>query len=208
MAFRAFSICVFVGCAAVGAAQVTVPLDSLNLGGNPYIEVGPSLTFANVGGSGVDVSFVQNTDLRAYDLSQYGGSAWTGPGLIGLIDMPWTTFSNPGGTDIDFSAPVSNFSLNAGDFGGDSDTPLEIQAYDSIGNLIGTATSDWGAGVFPPFATLSVNVSGISRIHYSSGGQFPGSTFYNEVTFTPAPEPATVVVLGAAILGVLRRRTR
>jgi hypothetical protein len=100
-----------------------------------------------------------------------------------LIDMSWSTFQNPNGTDILFDVPVKNFSLRAGDFGGDDDSPLKIEAFDAGGASLGVAMVSWPASTFPPFATLSLNVSGIRKVHYSSGGQFTGSTFIDDVTF-------------------------
>ena len=113
---------------------------------------------------------------------------------------------NPDGTDIQFSTPVSDFSLRAGDFGSDIDSPLRIEAFDAGGLSLGVAMADWDQNQFPPFVTLSLNVDGISRIHYSSGGSFPSSTFIDDLTFTvPAPGAATLVGC-AGLISLPRRR--
>lgn len=196
------------GASVAAHATVTVPLDSLNLGGSPFINVGPELTFDNVGGSGVKVTWNPKSVLRAYDLVQFGGSAWTGPGTIGLIDMPWDTFSNPLGAEITFSQPVSNFSMRAGDFGSDDDEFLRIEAFDAGGTSLGTHSVAWGNNN-PPFATLQLAVPNISRIVYKSGGPFANSTFFNEVKFdAPVPEPATLLTLAVGALGIRARRNK
>ena len=71
-----------------------------------------------------------------------------------------------------------------------------------------------------PFATLTLNVSGIRRVHFSSGGLYPGSTFIDNVSFTAkeaivdtqseAPEPSTLGMAGAALIAIglaQKRRT-
>jgi hypothetical protein len=78
---------------------------------------------------------------------------------------------------------VSNFSLRAGDFGSDDDSPLRIEAFDGNGGSLGVHAVSWPSSAFPPFATLTLSVAGIRRVHYSSGGPFTGSTFIDDITF-------------------------
>jgi hypothetical protein len=126
------------------------------------LDVGPTLTFPNVDGSGITVTLHQGTDFRVYDLVQFGGS-YPGPGRQALIDMSWSTFQNPAGTDILFDSPVQNFSLLAGDYGGDDDSPLRMEAFDASGASLGVAAVAWPANTNPPFGLVSLNVSGIRR---------------------------------------------
>ncbi len=188
------------------AASSAAVVDFENVVTSSYESFGSSLTYANVGGSGVNVTFTAGVELRVYDLVTFGG--YPGPGRNGLIDLDWNSVQNPAGTDIRFSKPVGGFSLLAGDFGSDDDGPLRIEAFNAAGTSLGVATAPWSAAAMPPFALLSLNVSGISRVHYSSGGQYTGSTFIDNVTFNPVPEPSAFAALGLGAAAMLRRRKR
>jgi hypothetical protein len=196
---------------AVQLPAEVIDFESFNLAGAVFLDTPEILSFMNVGGSGVNVTINGGADLRIYDLVQFGSYAFPGPQA--LIDMNWGTFTNPAGTDIFFSTLVSNFSLIAGDFGSDSDTPLRIEAFNAGGASLGVATALWPATANPPFALLSLNLSGISRVHYSSGGSFTGSTFVDNITFTPGaaavPEPrfSALIALGAMTLMLLHRKS-
>jgi len=198
------------------AAPVVLDFESFNLGGATFLDTPETLNFTNVGGSGVNLQINGGDDVRIYDLALFAGS-YAGPGRQALIDMNWRNYNNPSGTDLVFSAAVSNFSLIAGDFGSDDDSPLRIEAFDENGASLGVATSVWGASAFPPFAQLSLNVAGIRRVHYSSGGFFRSSTFIDDIRFeaggtppgpTPASAPASLALalLGLGLLGAQRRR--
>jgi hypothetical protein len=167
---------------ALGAAQsYVVDFEDFNLNGGLFLDVSETLALNDVGGSGIDVLILGNADNRIYDLVQFGHYAFASPQA--LIDMNWTNYQNPAGTDILFSSSVSSVSLIAGDFGGDNDSPITITAYDAAGNVVDTDTTLWDG--FPPFQLLSVVGSGIVRVHYFSGGQYTNSTFFDDITFTP-----------------------
>jgi len=154
---------------AAEANAAVIDFEQFNLGGGLFLDVGSPLVFPNVSGSGVTVSINEGADNRIYDLVLFGGT-YPGPGRQALIDWNWSTFQNVNGTDIVFSSPVSDFSLIAGDYGSDDDTPLRIEAFDQNNVSLGVAAANWPSTANPPFALLSLNVSGISRVHYSSGG--------------------------------------
>jgi hypothetical protein len=214
------------------ASPSIIDFENFNLNGGLFLDTPDTLQFMNAGGSAVNVTINGGSDLRIYNLALFGG--YTFPGPQALIDMNWNTFTNPIGTDILFSSDVSDFSLIAGDFGSDDDSPLRIEAFNAAGSSLGVTTAAWPATSFPPLALLSLNVSGIRRIHYSSGGSFPGSTFIDNLTFTAAkkldacsgrvdcrqenpaslevavPEPitASLTLLGLATVCWLRLRRR
>jgi hypothetical protein len=190
---------------------VAIDFESFVLGGGTFLDTPDSLTFIDVGGSGVNVVIGGGSDLRIYNLVLFGGT-YAASGPQALIDVSWDTVTNPLGTDILFSSPVSNFSLIAGDFGGDDDTPLRIEAFNASNQSIGVATAAWTSSNNPPLALLSLNVSGIRRIHYSSGGSFANSTFIDNLTFSPTPsevpEPGETGLVGVALGLMLAYRQR
>ncbi|MEA2552404.1 MAG: hypothetical protein QOJ65_580, partial [Fimbriimonadaceae bacterium] len=158
--------------------------------------------------SGVNVTMNEGADFRIYDLGMFSGDSSLN-GEQALIDMSWSTFTNTSGTAISFSSDVSGFSLDAGDFGSDEDTPLTIRLYDASNNLLDTISANWSASAnIPPYAHLASSATGVRKVVYTSGGNFPGSTFIDNVTFTaaPVPEPASMLVLGTGALVLLRRR--
>jgi hypothetical protein len=160
------------------AEASTIGFENFNTADSVYIEVSSPLQYTNTDGSDVTVTFVAGAGFKIYDLSRYGYPAATGHALL---DWPGTNYV---GTTIFFDAPVKDFSLQAGDFGGDDDSPLTITAYDSTNNIVGTASTLWPTNQFPPFVLLSVSATNIRKVVYSSGGLNPGSTFIDNVTFT------------------------
>lgn len=191
------------GC--VGWAKaVTIDFEGFNLGGALFLDVSETLVFNNVDGSGVNVTIVGGADNRVYDLLQFGGD----PSTTGqaLIDWFWPGGSNPVGTAILFDRPIPSFSLRAGDFGSDDDSPLMITAFDAQDQTLAQDSVLWDASSSPPFATLSVSAPSIRKVIYNSGGNWPNSTFIDDLTFIP--EPATVALLGLGSLVLIRRRQR
>jgi hypothetical protein len=190
-----------------GAAHAAVvDFEQFDLGGNTFLDVGASLVFPNVDGSGVDLTIIEGADNRIYDLFLFADDPAASDQA--LIDFAWPFGSNGNGTTILFSSAVSSFSLIAGDFGSDADGPIMITAYDSEDNIVGEDSVSWSADQMPPFALLSVDASSIHKVIYLSGGDFKNSTFIDDLTFTPVPEPSTALLLGMGLVFMAHRASR
>lgn len=194
------------GVAALALADAAragflIDFESFDLGGETFLDVPETLLFLDVGGSGIDVTINGMVNNRIYDLFLFGGD----PNAVGqaLIDWGWNG-PNPDGTDFLFSAGITSFSIEAGDFGGDDDSPLQIVAFDADDQMVAMDSVPWSS--FPPFATLSVNAPDIRRVRFSSGGTFPGSVFMDNMMFTPVPVPGTLGLLVFGALAMPRRR--
>lgn len=128
----------------------------------------------------VKLTIVGGAELRVYDLFRYAGGPLRGQALI---DWDWQRQTNTVGTTLLFSRPVESVSLDAGDWGSDDDSPLELTAMDCNGRVLHRTSVSWTIERNPPFARLSVQAAGICRVVYRSGGQYPGSTFIDNVRF-------------------------
>jgi len=116
---------------------------------------------------------------------------------------------------VDFSVPISSAMVGMGDSGGDMDY-LSLEAYSEPGGT-GTLLASDSAVLTPvgsqfSFLTLSVEAASIRSLAMVGGSyDYPNSVVYDNLTVTPIPEPATLVVLGTGAAGLLlcvRRRRR
>ena len=178
----------------------TIDFEGFDLGRGSHLDVADTLIFPDVSGSGVDVTIAGGSDMRICDVGVYGGNALLDQDPIG---WPSLLGSMHNGTTISFSMPVYDFSLSAGDFGNDNDISLMISAFDSADNPLGTSSVDWDANATAPFATLSINLSGIKKVVYTSGGPYANSTFIDNITFTPVPVPSTILLLSTGLVGLV-----
>jgi hypothetical protein len=133
-----------------------------------------------------------------------------------------------GGLIFTFSRPVSNFSIEYGDFNGDSDTAT-LSAFsgpNATGTLLGTPiTDDYGDQSLPVFDTLSTSANGIDSVLITGTSATPSrsiaqhseiSLYFDNVVVDVAstPEPSSLVL--STTVGVLislcilykRRRSR
>jgi len=164
--------------APLSFAQYVIDFEDFNLQGQQYLDVAESLVIPNAGGSTMTVTINAGADNRIYDLALFAG--YVGQSLI---DWPWPSGSNPAGTDILFDSAVNFFSIEAGDFGSDDDSPLQITAYDINNQVVGSDSVPWPSTAFPPFAVLTIQAAGIVRVHFSSGGPYANSVFLDNITF-------------------------
>lgn len=124
---------------------------------------------------------------------------------------------------INFSQAIVDAALSFGDYNQDDDSPVTLQAFSGLngtGSLIDTDTTNFFGnnsielGQSGPLV-LSVAGTGITSLILTSGGQFPGTLFVDNVVVNVAsevPEPASLLTFGiaglaAATVGWRRRRT-
>jgi hypothetical protein len=126
-------------------------------------------------------------------------------------------FESPYPTDvyvIEFSQDVYGLTLEFGDFGSDSDTPVSAKLFSGTGGgglEVDSASGVWAASdTFPSFGTLMLTGQFRSAT-FTSGGSFPNTLFWDNFTINtvnPVPEPATIALIGIALGGgaIARRR--
>lgn len=184
----------FVLLLASGGVQASV----IDFNSTPVEIAYDQLVFSNIEGSGVDLTILPGS---AHLMVQ--NIPGTSPALLDFTDSGYAI-----GTTFLFSKDVKGFSVQAGDYGADNDTPLLLKLYDASDNLIDTISSDWPDGAsIPGYATLSSDVLGIRKAVFYSGGIYPGSVYLDNVKFNqPVPEPASFLALTVGGLLALRRR--
>jgi len=165
---------------------------------------GVTMTVTRVGGNAFDLE-----DLSASTPS------WGSSSLSPFFDVSNSAFI------FTFSQPVSAFSIQVGDFDGDSDTEsgTAFSGPNGTGSALGTFTGAWGArdlgnGDLPE--TDSISTAGIESIVFIGGSSdFPNSLYYDNVMVTTnastaTPEPGSLLLLltGAGGIAGLRLRRR
>jgi hypothetical protein len=118
-----------------------------------------------------------------------------------------------------FSVPISSFSVQLGDFGGDIDSEV-LHAYSGAtgtGTLLASGTGNWGAQTLASNTpeTDSVSAAGILSVTVIGGSaSFPNSLYYDNVMISTSstPEPGSILLtlagIGALAGGsILRRRS-
>jgi hypothetical protein len=161
---------------------------------------GLTMTISRQGGTAFDV--VENIN------SQSGKPAsWGRMSLTPFIDASGGAFI------CDFSTGINFFSVEAGDYGADSDD-IVLEAWTGLGGtgtLIGTANNSFGVSAFPTVATTGGVIGGTALSIVMKGGStdFPNSLFWDNINATAAvPEPASFAIVGVGALALLRRKRK
>lgn len=158
-------------------------------------------------------------------ITRLGGTAFDvySEGAPSYFDGPWRTqaltpFFVDNGSDflINFSKPVTAFTVETGDFGGDSDT-AQIFGYsgvDASGSLLATDSGNWGLGDFNVNAVgttpLKLSITSLTAPMKSvvlRGGttSIASSLFWDEINAVAVPEPASMLALAAGVAGIMTR---
>jgi hypothetical protein len=180
-----------------------------------------ALTSLTITQSGLTIDITRphgKFDIVENILAQTKPASW---GLKSLDPFAQPTKATP--FVIDFSVPVTNVSIMAGDYGDDRGDVLLLEAFsgsNGSGKLVAKATGTLpDGGTAFGFRTLQVSsTKGIDSITLIGGTRyFPQSVFYDNLTVMPElspasiiPEPSTIALVSAGLalmLLVARRRT-
>jgi len=160
---------------------------------------GLTMTITRQGGTAFDI--VENINSQAGKPASWGRMS-----LTPFID------ANGGAFICDFSTGIDFFTVEAGDYGADSDD-IVLEAWTGLGGtgtLIATANPTYGTGAFPTIASGGGTIPGTALSIVMKGGSsgFTDSLFWDNIHATAVPEPASFLILGIGAAALLRRKRK
>jgi hypothetical protein len=188
------------------ASAVTITFDeagpapSLFANANPlrtqYIALG--IDFFGPAGAALDGGAILHQD------GNFGISAHSGTNFL-AFNRSAGVFMLNGGRPLDpehlvFSTPITSISIFAS--GGFSPATFALSGFDAANNRIGTTIIDTAAGQWGQLTLSGGNMFTVTLVEISNRSSF----VYDDLSFTPVPEPATLAFLGLGATILWRRR--
>lgn len=158
----------------------------------------PTGTYSSVTDSGVTFTFTAGSGL--FDVvSASPGAPISGQALISYFQNP-----GPGEFKATMAGGFASFSIGCGDYAPSDDDDCHLNAYDSAGGLLDSATFFQPSGHPGGGGTMTVSSSTpIAYVTFNETGSFAGAVYWDNVEFTAAiPEPQTYALMGMGLLGL------
>lgn len=176
-----------------------------------------ALTSLGITSSGLTLTITRESGIH-FDLVSNTGNQTGKPAGWGTVSLdPFFAESSNTAFILNFSAPITSFSVEAGDYGGDADT-LVVQAFSAAdlgGSLVGSSSTPYSSS-FPTITSGSAGGGSILSVRLIGGSpDFQNSMFYDNITVNTVggagvPEPGSWLLvcgsLGGLALMRLRRR--
>lgn len=168
--------------------------------------------------SGVTVSITRSSSahLDITENSTFTDPGFSMPGSWGHQTLsPFSAESAGDKFVATFSVPVLFASIEFGDFGGDDDDTVVMEAWTghgATGAMVDTSTVSWGLDDIdsdPPGTVSVFSSTAFSSVTFTGGStSFDTSLYWDNLNVESVPEPATMTLLGLGALAALKRKKK